>query len=146
MSKDPRVAENTTWSNLLSGIFIDVTKLVAQELELAKLELQADIRRTKAYFALMILGGFIAGMGLLILLVMAAHLLNSGTKLPLWVCFGIVGGTTLLVGGVLLIVAKIKNSKIDFIPQRSAEAVKEDLEWIRSSIKTSRIEQKPGPH
>jgi len=59
--EDSRVA-NWSWSDLVSGIFIDVAKLLAQELELAKLELQ-DIRHTKAYFALIILGGSIATMG-----------------------------------------------------------------------------------
>ena len=80
--EDSRVA-NWSWSDLVSGIFIDVAKLLAQELELAKLELQEDIRRTKAYFALIILGGSIATMGLLLMLLMAAFLLNAATKLPL---------------------------------------------------------------
>jgi len=139
-------AANSSWSELVSGIFIDVTKLLGQELELAKLGLQEDIRRSKAYFAFLIFGGAIAAMGLLMMLFMAAFLLNAGLKLPLWGCFGIVGGLTFLVGGLLVVAAKIKNPIVDFSPQRSAEAIKEDFEWISSSIKTSKIGNKLGPH
>jgi len=80
------------------------------------------------------------------MLLMAAFLLNAATKLPLWACFGIIGGVTFLMGGALVIAAKVKNVKIDFIPQRTAEAVKEDFEWISSSIKTSKSENRLGRH
>ena len=143
--EDSRVA-NPSWSDLLSGIFIDVAKLFAQELELAKLELQEDLRRTKAYFALLILGGSVAAMGLLMMLLMGAFLLNADIKLPLWACFGVIGGVTFLVGGALVIAAKVENTKVDFVPQRSAEAVKEDFEWISSSIKTSKSGNKPAQY
>jgi len=139
-------AANSSWSELVSGIFIDVAKLLGQELELAKLELQEDLQRTKAYLSFLIFGGAIAAMGLLMMLIMAALLLNAGFKLPLWACFGIVGGLTFLGGGLLVVAAKTKNGKVDFIPQRSAEAIKEDFKWISSSIKTSKIGNKLAPH
>ena len=81
--REDRLVLNSSWSDLLSGIFIDVAKLVPQELELAKLKLQEELRQAKAYFVLVILGGFIAAMGLLMMLLMAAFLLNAATKLPL---------------------------------------------------------------
>jgi uncharacterized membrane protein YqjE len=137
---------NSSWSDLLSGIFIDVAKLLAQELELAKLELQEDIQRAKGYFALLVIGGSMAAIGLLFLLLMAAFLLNTGTRLPLWACFGIIGGVIFIVGAGLLVAGKIKNSEVDFVPQRSAEAVKEDFEWISSSIKTSKSANKLAQH
>ena len=143
--REDRLVLNSSWSDLLSGIFIDVAKLLAQELELAKLKLQEELRQTKAYFALVILGGFIAAMGLLMMLLMAVFLLNADVKLPLWECFGI-GGVTFFVGGGLVIAAKVKNTKVDFVPQPSAEAVKEDFEWISSSIKTSKSGNKPAQH
>jgi len=127
-------------------MFFDAAKLLAQELELAKLELQQDIERTKAYIALLMIGGALATMGLVFLLVMAAFLLNAGTRLPLWACFGIIGGVIFVLGAVLLVTAKTKNARIDFIPQRSAEAIKEDFECISSSIKTSKSANRPAPH
>jgi uncharacterized membrane protein YqjE len=135
-----------SWSDLLSGIFLDATKLLAQELELAKLELQEDIQRTKAFIGLLMVGGALAAIGLVFLLAMAAFLLNAGTHLPLWACFGIIGGVIFVLGAVFLITAKMRNVKVDFIPQRSAEAVKEDFEWIQSSIKTSKSANRPAPH
>jgi Putative Actinobacterial Holin-X, holin superfamily III len=144
--REDRLVLNSSWSDLLSGIFIDVAKLLAQELELAKLKLQEELRQAKAYFALVILVGFIAAMGLLMMLLMAVFLLNADVKLPLWECFGIIGGVTFFVGGGLVIAAKVKKTKVDFVPQPSAEAVKEDFEWISSSIKTSKSGNKPAQH
>jgi hypothetical protein len=77
---------------------------------------------------------------------MAAFLLNADIKPPLWACFGIIGGVTFFVGGALVIAAKVKNTKVDFVPQRSAEAIKEDFQWISSSIKASKSENKPAQH
>ena len=145
-SRPENYPTSSSWSDLLSGIVVDAAKLLAQELELAKLELQEDIQRTKALFALLMIGGALAALGLLFLLVMAAFLLNAGMRLPLWACFGIIGGVIFVLSGVFLITARIKNAKVDFVPQRSAEAVKEDFEWISSSIKTSKSANKPAPH
>ncbi len=61
--REDRLVLNSSWSDLLSGIFIDVAKLLAQELELAKLKLQEELRQAKAYFALVILGGIYRGHG-----------------------------------------------------------------------------------
>jgi hypothetical protein len=135
-----------SWSDLIGGIFIDATKLLAEELQLAKLKLKADLQRAKVSFVLLILGGLTAAMGLLMILVMAAFILNVTLNLPLWACFGIIGAGMLFLGGVLLMAAKLKSAQVDFIPQRSTEAVKEDFQWIRSSIKTSKIANEPGRH
>jgi len=147
--REPTPEKSTTdssWSDLLSGILLDAAKLLAQELELAKIELQEDIRRTKAYIGLFMIGGALATTGLLFLLVMAVFLLNAGTPLPLWACFGIIGGVVFVLGAVFLIAGRMRNAKVDFIPQRSAEAVKEDFEWISPSIKTSKSANRPAPH
>ena len=140
MAKQSELLGNISWSTLLNGIVSDLTRLFAQELELAKLEIRDDIRTAKALVVSLVLGLLVTGMGFLMLIVMVALILNAYTIVPLWGCFGIVGGAMCLVGAALLIWVKRKKTDIDFIPQRATEAVKEDIGWISSSIRTSKSE------
>jgi uncharacterized membrane protein YqjE len=131
---------NVSWSTLLNGIVSDLTRLFGQELELAKLEIREDIRNAKALVTSLILGLLVTGMGVLMLIVMVALALATYTIIPMWGCFGIVGGVMCLMGAGLLLWVKGKKTDIDFIPQRATEAVKEDIGWISSSIRTSKSE------
>jgi len=145
--RETPTVDDSSWSALVGGIFTDIAHLVASELEIAKHEVREEIRSAKTFFALLVLGLWVAGMGLFMILMMLAYLLNKNTVVPLWGCFGIVGGTTFLVGAGFLFWANNKKRGIDhLIPQRAAEAVKEDIGWIRSSIKTSRIGSKLEQH
>jgi len=146
VNREPESAENSSWSSLISGILIDAAQLLAHELELAKLEVQSEIRSVKASVGLLLLGLSIATVGLLLILVMLAYVLSANTTVPLWGSFGIIGTMTFLIGVGFVIWANSKKAEVDLIPQRAAEAVKEDIKWIRSSIKTSRIGKKPVPH
>lgn len=146
MNRAPESAETASWSSLISGIFIDAAQLLAYELELAKLEVQSEIRSVKVSVGLLLLGLSIATIGLLLILVMAAYLVSANTTVPLWGSFGIIGAVTFLIGVGFVIWANSKKAEVDLIPQRAAGAVKEDIKWIRSSIKTSRIGKKPAPH
>ena len=83
---------------------------------------------------------------MLLILVMMAYLLSANTTVPLWGSFGIIGTVTFLIGVGFVIWANSKKPEVDLIPQQAAEAVKEDIKWIRSSLKTSRIGKKPVPH
>ena len=58
---------------------------------------------------------------------MTVLFVNTDTTLSLWVCFGIVGGITFLIGAAFLAWANTRN-RVDFIPERTAEALKESIE------------------
>jgi Putative Actinobacterial Holin-X, holin superfamily III len=146
VNRELEKTENSSWSGLITGICIDAAQLLAHELELAKLEMQSEIRSVKASIGFLLLGLSIATIGLLLILVMLAYLLSANTGVPLWGSFGIIGIVTFLSGVGFVIWANSKKAEVDLIPQRAAEAVKEDIKWIRSSIKTSRTGKKPVPH
>jgi hypothetical protein len=67
----------------------------------------------------------------LLLIVMLVHLLNALTGLPLWACYGIVGGVCAIVGVVLLYRGKQQMSQIDMVPQQTVETMKENVRWIK---------------
>jgi hypothetical protein len=43
-------------------------------------------------------------------------LVNNATALPLWACYGIVGGLFAVVGGVLLVLGKQKMARLHVVP------------------------------
>jgi len=138
--------EPSSWSALINGIVNDVTQLFAQEIQLAKLEIKENIQSAKAFLTWLVLGLTTALIGVVMLFVMFVYLIYENTRLPLWASYGIIAATAIVIGGVLILIAKRKTANIDFIPQRATEAVKEDIGWISSSIKTSNSGNKHAPH
>jgi len=133
---DP-ITDRDSWSQLIAGIVSDATRLFAIEIELAKLEIRADIQNTKSLVAGIAAGAVIALLGMALLCVAAALALFVYTTLPQWACFAVVGAVMLVAGVCAIVLAARNAKKIDFNPQRATEAVKEDVKWINSTIKTS---------
>lgn len=127
---------------LLSGIISDMRNLFVQELRLAKLEIGEDIRRVKSAVAVLALGGAILGLGAMLLVLMLVHLLDAVTDLPLWGAYGVVGGVLLGIGIVTLIAGTKKAEHVGFVPEETAEAIKEDVGWIKAHMKSNGSESR----
>ena len=131
------MTDKASWSQLIAGIVSDATRLFAIEIELAKLEIRADIQNTKSLIAGIAAGAVIALLGVALLGVAAALALFVYTTLPQWACFAVIGAVMLVAGIGVGILAARNAKKSALNPQRAAEAVKEDIGWINSTIKTS---------
>jgi hypothetical protein len=120
---------------LLAGLMHDAMVLLRQEVALAKHELRAEL--WTIIFAVMSLGvgGGIAAIGGLLLILMLIHLLQALTALPLWACYGIVGGLFAVVGGVLLILGKQKLAHMHLVPQDTVATMKENAQWIKEQVR-----------
>src|ERR671934_567160 len=118
-------------AQLLTGIANDAKELMRQELALAKHEIREDLRKTKTAMLSLGIGIGVAAIGGLLLILMLVHLLNALAGLPLWACYGIVGGLFLIVGGVLLLIAKNTIARIDVVPPQTVETMKENVQWIK---------------
>jgi hypothetical protein len=127
---------------LLGGIITDMRNLFVQELRLAKLEIGEDLRRVKAVLAVLAIGGAILALGALLLVLMLIHLLDAVTDLPLWGAYGVVGGVMLGVGLGILMAGKKKAEQVGFVPEETAEAIKEDVGWIRAHMKSNGTESR----
>jgi hypothetical protein len=122
---------------LVAGIVADFQDLVKQQLRLARLEVQADLRKSKESAALLA-----AGAGLCVLAAFAAvlalgHLLHwlglpagaDPSALPLWAGFAVVCGVLLIAGWVLVVAGKKKLAALyDPLPG-TVQALKENIEW-----------------
>jgi hypothetical protein len=124
-------ANDPSLSSLVGGIIDDAQKLIEQQLTLLKHDVRKDIQHAKDTAVLLGAGvGVLAAAGLL-LLFMLVHLLEwlARPNLELWHCFGIVGGAVALIGAVVLYTGKKKLDTLNVVPEESAEALKENLQW-----------------
>jgi Putative Actinobacterial Holin-X, holin superfamily III len=121
-------------SELLTGLVNDVKALLQQELALAKHEIRAELRKMLRAVVSLGLGGGIAVVGGWLLILMLVHLLHALTALPLWVCYGIVGGLFAIGGVVLLVIGQRKLASLHLVPQDTAETMQENVQWIKKQV------------
>jgi hypothetical protein len=91
---------------LVSDIVSDVKELIVDGATLTKLEVQDELGKAKTAAIEVGIGAVVLGIGALMLLLMIVHLLAALTPIPLWGCYGIVGGVLVVIGGILLVAGK----------------------------------------
>jgi len=114
-------------SELVAGIVHDAQELISQQLVLFKQEVRQDLRRAREGAGFMAAATGACLLGSLLLVLMLVHLLASLTDLPLWSCYGIVGGVLTAVGAILAWRARQKFEHA--LPEKSVKALEENLEW-----------------
>ncbi|MFO7692787.1 MAG: phage holin family protein [Vicinamibacterales bacterium] len=108
-----------SWASLLTGIADEAKELLLQEVALTKLEIRYElIKARSAAISLGIAIGTIA-IGSMLLALMLVHGLAAQSAVPLWGCYGIVGGVIAAIGAGALVFAKSKAVKLDVTPRRS---------------------------
>ncbi len=116
--------------SLVGRLTGDVSKLMRQELELAKVELREEGK--KAGKAAGLLAG--AGVAGLLLAIFASMTLMYvlDTQLPLpWAAF-IVALLWAVVAGILFMMGKKKMAEVNPKPEQTIETLKEDKQWVQA--------------
>lgn len=128
-------------TSLVAGIINDVQQLIRQELALAKSEVKQEWDKTKTAavsFGAAVVVGVLGVIHISLMLVFLLKWVSSPPAgageagLPLWVCFGIIGGLFLVVGAVLFYAGKNKAEQIHVVPPQTAETMKENVQWIKN--------------
>jgi len=68
-------------------------------------------------------------LGLVMLCVMLAYLLQDLFHLPTWGGFAIVGGALALLGGALILWGKKHFDAFNPLPDKTVEGLKENIQW-----------------
>jgi hypothetical protein len=120
-------------TTLLGGIVRDGQQLLHQQLEMLRSEVKQELHQLRSGLVSVCIGVGVAAVGGMFLLVMLVHLLDAYTEIPLWGCYGIVGGALGLVGGAFLIGGRKSVSDLQLSPPpATARALKENIEWIKN--------------
>ena len=128
---------------LLGGIANDVKDLLVQELALTTLEVHDTLRRAKSAAIALGLGIGVVAIGGMLLMLMLVQVLAAYTAIPLWGCYGIVGGALIVLGGVLLAMGKRQAEEIDVVPQRTLDTMKENVQWLTEQTTCNRASTTP---
>lgn len=135
MATDFQTETGPSVTSLLKGILADAQNLFQQQLALFRAEIKDDLRKTIGILVAIVSGGFMIAVGGALGCFMLVHLLNSLVPtLPLWGCFGIVGGCIALVGGITAYVAASKFKTFNPLPDESVQALKENVQWIKNRM------------
>lgn len=113
----------------------DAVRIFDLHVDLLRSEMkQTASEVTPAVASLAAGAGLVAAGGLLGSLALAHGLHRTG-RLPLWGCYGLVGGLLGAVGAGLMGSGGRKLSGIDLVPRETLATLKEDLEWVRGKTK-----------
>ena len=127
------MAEPRSVSEVLHDILRDLQDMVRSEIRLAKVETREELQRAASsavWLAAGVIGAVSAWIFLLWTLVYAL-----ATRLPIWMATLIVA-VTMAAATAMLIVGGIRKAKrIQPIPERTLESVKENLEWMKHPTK-----------
>jgi len=129
----------TSVVSLISEIVADAYTLVLQELKLAKHEFQEEGRKTATAALALGSGLTFAVFGGLFILLMLVHLLKAVTELPLWACYGAVGGLLIIAAMTLFVLGTKKLKQIHVIPTRTVETLKENVQWLKEIATSNRM-------
>lgn len=132
MPDDVRAGAEPSMTSLVTGIINDARDLFQQQVALFRHEVQEDFRKTKEAALALVVGGGVATLGVVFLCAAVVWFLNwvTNDRLPLWVCFLIVGGVITTAGVVLLFLGKKKMESFNPLPDQSAQALRENVQWI----------------
>jgi hypothetical protein len=121
--------------SLVGGIVQDTGTLLGQQVQLLRAELTQEARRAGGAVAAAAAGGGLLAAGGLLSGMMLAELLHSSTKLPLWLCYGAIGGGLGATGYALLRKGSRDIGTVQVVPPpETAAALKENVAWAKQQI------------
>jgi len=117
-------------TTLVSGIIADAQQLIQQQFTMFRQEIRDDLRKAKEGALSLAAGVGISLAGGVLLLLMLPLLLNwAAPELPLWACFGILGGVLVTLGGALVYAGVKKLESFNPLSDQSVQTMKENLQW-----------------
>jgi uncharacterized membrane protein YqjE len=118
---------------LFSDLASEMSSLVRQEVELAKVEVGQKAKHVGRNIGYLVVGGAIAYAALLA--VIAAIILLLDNVMPSWGASLLVGVVVAGIGWLLIGKAVSALQQTDVTPRETVETLKEDAAWVKQQIK-----------
>ena len=137
MSEPPHIRNNASAPELVKQLSEQTSRLVRQEVELAKAELSVKGKQVGVGAGLF--GG--AGVSALYALgaLTAAAIAGLGEAIAVWLAALIVAVLWAAVAGVMALVGKGRvEAGTPPLPEQSVDSVKEDVQWAKDSVQRGR--------
>jgi hypothetical protein len=123
-----------TLGELVAELSEDMSKLVRNEIKLAKVETMETVSTASRNVALMAGGGLLAYAGLIVLLIGLAILVGQAIN-SYWLAALLVGVIVIGIGGVLLSIGRSGLKNLSVTPEKTIETLKDDARWIKEQVK-----------
>jgi hypothetical protein len=121
----------TSPTELVEPITQDVDRFLGLHADLLRSELRQKAAEASPALVSIGAGAGLAAAGGLLGSLMLVHGLHRTTRLPLWGCFGLVGGLLGTVGVGLVGIGTRRLAGVSLLPQETIATLREDLEWIK---------------
>lgn len=118
---------------LFSDLASDLSNLVRQEVELAKVEVGRTAKHVGRNIGYLVVGGAVAYAALLAII--AAIILLLDNVMPSWGASLLVGVVVAVIGWLLIGKAVSALQQTDVTPRETVETLKEDAAWVKQQIK-----------
>lgn len=115
--------------DVLGGLAHDAGRLAQQQWELLRAEVRQELRQLEYGVGAMGAGAVLAAAGGVLSTLALVHALHRATRLPLWACYGLLGGTATAAGVGLLAQGRRQVAALRLAPE-TTEALAENFEWI----------------
>lgn len=126
------VRDERSLGDLFAELSREVSTLVRQEVHLAKAEVSQKASQAGRNVAFVALGGFIAYAGFLALI--AALILGLSEFMAGWLAALLVGLIICAVGYLLVQKGINELKRVNPVPRRTVESLKEDAEWVKQQM------------
>lgn len=132
MNERVPVNESRSIPELLRDLANDVTRLIRNEIGLARAETTEGLSRMAAGAAMMAVGAILGLAALIILL--DAMVYGLANHMPAWLAAVIVGGVVALIGFIMVRKGQNDLSAAQLAPRRTAEQVGRDAQLVKEHV------------
>lgn len=139
MGKRTDEAERPDLATLVREIVEDSETLIGQQVSLLRSEVRRELQQAGGAASSLGAGVALVATGGVLTSLMVVHALHRSTRLPLWGCYGLVGGLLGAVGTGMVASGLRGAAGIRLAPPpQTLGALKENLAWLKDQATTPR--------
>jgi Putative Actinobacterial Holin-X, holin superfamily III len=121
--------DNRSLGDLVAELTNELSRLIRQEMELARRDLGSRVRQAGRGAGMVAAGGSLALGGLFVVLA-AIVLALTALGMDPWLAALIVGAGTLVVGYLIVRAGLARVTRTSIVPAGAIESIKEDAKWV----------------